>query len=126
MSIHNNLPQILGVRRSLEGLVLGERRNQRYFFAASLAGLLVAIGLILWSARSGSPGDSAIAKDIVSGALPLIGSALSVTRIAASESKIAQYRAAAVLEGEAGELPIELLRMTLLPRDSRRQDGLDR
>ena len=103
------------LRKSLGALAAGERRNQIYYLTASMAGVGVGAALIWWSwiAHLERAGFSA--------AIPLIASALSVTRIAACELKIAQYKAAAELSNCG--LAIELLKNRILTRGVERAGG---
>jgi hypothetical protein len=58
---------------------------------------------------------------LVNGAIPLIATALSITRIAACESKIAQYKAAAALPDFAVAMIFELLEMAILSKGAKRR-----
>ncbi len=111
--MHDRTLSQSSLRKALEALVAGERRNQIYYLLASIAGLVVGAGLIWWVNHLQS-GTASAGKALVSGAIPLIASALSVTRIAACESKIAQCRAAAALTGSALVIAVKLLETRIL------------
>jgi hypothetical protein len=98
-------------RKALEALIAGERRNQLYFLLTSVVGLFVGVGLLWWTVVA----DLGTASTrVAGGAIPIITSGLSVTRIAVCESKIAQYKAASALTGPGVAVAIKLIETTLL------------
>jgi len=99
------------VRNSLEALIAGERRNQVYYLLTSVVGLLAGIALLWWTVAAHL---GAISTRVASGAIPLITSALSVTRIVVCETKIAQYKAASALTGSGVTISLKLIERTLL------------
>lgn len=105
------------VRKSLEALIAGERKNQVYFLLTSVVGLLTGAGLIWWTVAAHLEPEATSTHAIVSGAIPIITSALSVTRIVVCESRIAQYKAAAALKGTGLAIAIKLIERTILQRN---------
>jgi hypothetical protein len=99
------------VRKSLEELIAGEKRNRTYFLLTSLVGVLAGIGLCWWTIAA-HLGE--VYTRVASGVFPLITSGLSVTRIAVCERNIARYKAASALAGARGAISIKFVEGILL------------
>jgi hypothetical protein len=102
------------LKKSLEALIAGERTNQIYYLVTSVVGLLVGVGLIWWTVAARGEATQGLLRGAASGAIPIITGALSATRIAVCESKIAQYKAAAALKGTSVAITIKVIERTLL------------